>query len=61
MKNKSILKKVRPLGNLEDVYYTYTNWETKKIDGIDYVYVIKSPHLRDTPKLMRKDNLETII
>jgi hypothetical protein len=60
MKVKSILKKVRPLGNLEDVYYTYSNWETKLIDGVSYIYVIKHPHIRDTPKLMRKDNMEYI-
>ena len=58
--NKPILKKVRPLGNLEDIYYTYSNWESKIIDGVEYVYVIKSTVMRDTPKLMRKDNLETV-
>lgn len=57
---KSILKKVRPLGNLEDIYYTYSNWETKNIDGVEYVYVIKTIGVRDTPKLMRKDNLEVL-
>lgn len=58
--NKPILRKVRPLGNLEDIYYTYSNWESKLIDGIEYIYVIKSTVIRDTPKLMRKDNLETV-
>lgn len=57
---KPVLKKVRPLGNLEDIYYTYSNWEKKLIDGVEYIYVIKTPHMRDTPKLMRKDNLEVI-
>ena len=62
MKNKmkEVIKKVRPLGNLEDIYYTYSNWDTKLIDGVEYVYVIKSISTRDTPKLMRKDNLETV-
>ena len=59
-KIKSVLKKVRPLGNLEDIYYTYSNWDTKLIDGVEYVYVIKNVVIRDTPKLMRKDNLETV-
>ena len=58
--SKPVLKKVRPLGNLEDIYYTYSNWETKTIDGVQYIYVIKSPVIRDTPKLMRKDNLEVV-
>lgn len=57
---KPFVKKLRPLGNLEDVYYTVSNWETKFIDGVEYVYVVKSIGLRDTPKLMRKDNLEVI-
>lgn len=58
--SKPVLKKVRPLGNLEDIYYTYSNWETKMIDGIEYIYVIKNIGMRDYPKLMRKDNLEVI-
>jgi mRNA deadenylase 3'-5' endonuclease subunit Ccr4 len=58
--NKPVVRKVRPLGNLEDTYYTYSNWETKFIDGIEYVYVVKNVGIRDTPKLMRKDNLETV-
>lgn len=57
---KPILKKVRPLGNLEDIYYTYSNWDPKLIDGVEYVYVVKNTGIRDTPKLMRKDNLETV-
>jgi hypothetical protein len=62
MKNKTkpVLRKVRPLGNLEDIYYTYSNWDTKLIDGVEYIYVIKNMGTRDTPKLMRKDNLETV-
>lgn len=64
MKNKKMSKpevrKVRPLGNLEDIYYTYSNWESKLIDGIEYIYVVKNIGMRDYPKLMRKDNLETV-
>lgn len=59
-KQKPTVRKVRPLGNLEDIYYTYSNWDTKLIDGVEYVYVVKSISIRDTPKLMRKDNLETV-
>jgi len=64
MKNKNtskpVVRKVRPLGNLEDIYYTYSNWDTKMIDGVEYIYVVKSIGMRDYPKLMRKDNLETV-
>lgn len=58
--SKSEIRKVRPLGNLEDIYYTYSNWESKLIDGIEYIYVVKNIGMRDYPKLMRKDNLETV-
>ena len=61
MKNKKpFVKKLRPLGNLEDIYYTVSNWETKFIDNIEYIYVVKNIAMRDTPRLMRKDNLEVI-
>lgn len=59
-KQKPIVRKVRPLGNLEDIYYTYSNWDTKLIDGVEYVYVVKNISLGVSPKLMRKDNLETV-
>lgn len=58
--SKPEVRKVRPLGNLEDIYYTYSNWESKLIDGIEYIYVVKNIGMRDYPKLMRKDNLETV-
>ena len=34
--------------------------ETKEIDGVTFVYVIKNIGIRETPKLMRKDSLEYI-
>lgn len=60
-----ILRKVRPLGNLTDIYYTYSHWDIKIIDGVEFVGVIKfnpetcsirSQHIH----WMRKDNLETV-
>ena len=36
-----ILRKVRPLGNLTDIYYTYSHWKTKNIDGIEFIAVAK--------------------
>ena len=39
--NRTVLKKVRPLGNLTDIYYTYSHWDTKIIDGVEFVSVVK--------------------
>lgn len=60
MKKKEIVfRKVRPR-NGTDVYYTSPSWETKEVDGVVFVYVVKNKELRETPKLMRKDSLETL-
>lgn len=64
-KTEPILKKVRPLGNLTDIYYTYSHWKTKFIDGVEYISVVKTNPTNDPmkPQLtywMRKDNLETV-
>ena len=53
------MRKVRVLAN-KDIYYTDTAWETKEIDGVKFIYVIKNIGVRETPKLMRKDSLEYI-
>lgn len=69
MKNKKKVKplvsKVRPLGNLTDIYYTYSHWDTKVIDGVEFVSVVKlnpeeHPMGTQLSHLMRKDNLETV-
>ena len=66
MKNKkSILKKVRPLGNLTDIYYTLPSIGTKTIDGVEFLPVYKLdpeiiPMSKQTIYWMRKDNLETV-
>ena len=61
-KNKVVkqMRKVRVLTNKE-IYYTDSSWETKEIDGIKFIYVIKSIGIRETPKLMRRDSLEYIV
>ena len=60
MKKQNItFRKVRPR-NGTDVYYTSSSWETKEVDGVVFVYVIKNPGVREIPKLMRKDSLENI-
>jgi len=62
MKNKPIIKKVRSKTNSE-IYYTWSNWETKEIDGVTFIPVVRNPP--DGLKLqqtfyMRKENLEFV-
>jgi len=52
------LKKVRSKFNPADVYYTDTSWDTKEVEGVEFIYVIKDLAQKNTPKLMRKDSLE---
>jgi hypothetical protein len=58
-KSKPILRKLRSLTN-SDIYYTYSNWEPKEIEGVIFI-----PVVRDEPsdKLqhtfwVRKENME---
>jgi hypothetical protein len=58
---KSILKKVRSKTNT-DIYYTYSNWETKEIEGVTFIPVVReipSNKLQHTFWL-RKDNVEYV-
>ena len=55
--NKHQIRKVRVRATSE-IYYTDMAWESKEIDGIKFIPVIKSVGVRETPKLMRKDTLE---
>ena len=52
------MKKVR-VKTTHEVYYVCSP-ETKEIDGVTFVYVIKNIGIREIPKLMRKDSLEYI-
>ena len=54
------MRKVRVLTNKE-IYYTDSSWETKEIDGIKFIYVIKTVSINEKPKLMRRDSLEYIV
>jgi len=54
-----MMRKVRVIAN-GDVYYTDNRWETKEIDGVKFIYVIKNIGIRETPKLMRKDSVEYV-
>ena len=58
-KNKPILLKVRSLTN-SNIYYTYSNWESKEIEGVVFI-----PVVRDEPTgalqhtfWVRKENME---
>jgi hypothetical protein len=60
--NNSILKKVRVRTN-QEIYYTYSHWPTKEIDGIEFIAVTKqAPSNQQTQSvhLMRKDSLEYV-
>ena len=57
---KTITKKPVKMRNKirkDEVYYVLPG-ETKEVDGVEFVYVIKNYGIRETPKLMRKDSLE---
>jgi hypothetical protein len=61
VKIKPILKKVRSKTN-SDTYYTFSNWETKEIEGVTFIPVVKdlsSEKLQHTFWL-RKDNVEYV-
>ena len=57
VKTVPMMRKVRVIANKEE-YYTDNRWETKEIDGVKFIYVIKNIGIRETPKLMRRDSLE---
>jgi len=61
VKIKPLLKKVRSKTN-SDTYYTFSNWDTREIEGITFIPVVKdlpSEKLQHTFWL-RKDNVEYV-
>jgi hypothetical protein len=61
-KKEPILYKVR-VKNGGDIYYTYSNWDTKEIDGVEFVAVNKNMPSQERAQpihWMRKDWLEYI-
>lgn len=58
---KSILQKVRSKSN-GDIYYTYSDWPVREIDGVEFISVSKNHPDHNTYQLhfMRKDWLEYI-
>jgi hypothetical protein len=59
-KPKEILQKVRNRLHIDEVYYTYSHWPVKDIDGVAFLPIIKE--VSEHPKVfyMRKDNLEYV-
>jgi hypothetical protein len=46
-----------------EVYYTYSHWPSKDIDGVEFLSVVKQPPSQSntqTVHYMRKDSLEKI-
>jgi hypothetical protein len=64
MKNvkKPQIRKVRNRLHQDEIYYTYTNWETKEIDGVQFIPVVKQPQEQKLQQIhyMKKDNMEFI-
>jgi len=60
VKSKPILKKVRAR-NGTDIFYTYSNWETREIEGVTFIPVVKQVPvntLTDKVHWMKKDTME---
>lgn len=57
------LQKVRSRLNQTEVYFTYSHWELKEIDGVKFIPVVKTmPSNEKTQQIhyMRKDNMEYV-
>ena len=56
------MQKVRNRLHLNEVYYTFSNWELKDIDGIKFIPVIKVPDVARAQRVhyVKKDNMEYI-
>lgn len=54
--DKNVIK-MRNIFRKDEVYYVLPG-QSKEVDGVEFVYVIKNCGIRETPKLMRKDSLE---
>ena len=57
--NQPKLIKVRNKLNREEIYWTFPG-ETKDIDGVTFIPVIKNIGIRETPHWMRKDIMEQV-
>jgi hypothetical protein len=56
--------KMRNKISLQEVYYTYTHWPVREIDGVSFLPVVKElPTNQKTPTIhyIRKDSLEKVL
>jgi hypothetical protein len=64
MKNvkKSQIRKVRNKLHHDEIYYTYSDWETKEIEGVQFIPVVKfsDPKKLQQTFYMKKDNMEFV-
>ena len=56
---KPKLIKFRNKLNPDEIYWSFPG-ETKDIDGVTFIPVIKNMGIRDTPFWMRKDSMEIV-
>ena len=57
MKTKNEPVKMRNRFTLTDIYYTYPHWDTKEIDGVIFLPVLKDLNSKNI-FFIRKDSLE---
>ncbi len=61
---KPQIRMVRSKFNHDDLYYTMTSWDTKMIDGVEFISVTKTKPYDSNimPKIymMKKDNMEYV-
>lgn len=54
--------KYRNRFNVTDVYYSFPHWNSRNIDGVEFLAVVKNPpdHMTQLIHYIRKDSLEKI-
>ena len=62
MKKEKLLK-MRNKFSQTDIYYSFSNWEEKEIDGVKFIPVMKTEpknNVQHNVHFMRKDSLELV-
>jgi hypothetical protein len=63
MKTDNLIKMRNKISQVE-VYYTYSHWPSKHIDGVEFLPVVKklpSQSMTQTIHYIRKDSLEKVL
>jgi hypothetical protein len=62
MKNEPKLIKYQNLAQPDVVFYAFSNWHTKEIDGVTFLSVVKNPpsHNTQITHWIRKDSLKRV-